>query len=262
MKSLQVLVSTMWQTDYSLIEKMNIDSEAIVVNQCDRLGKEIYEYHGKCITWLSFPECGVGKSRNNALIRADSDICLFADDDVVYYDNYKGKVVAEFEKFPDADLIIFNICSTNPNRPEYKIRKLQRVHFYNCLRYGTFRIAIRLDSIRKERLFFSQLFGGGCKYGSGEDSLFLMDCIKRGLRIYASPEEIGTVNHISSTWFSGHTEQFFFDKGALFCSLSKHCPRLLCLQFCLRHKSMMAELKFFRAYQCMLRGIDDYRKRL
>lgn len=261
MKSLQVLVSTMWQTDYSIMERMNIDSEAIIVNQCDRLDKVIFEYHGHRVIWFSFPECGVGKSRNNALIRAESEICLFADDDVVYHNNYKNRVLEEFERFPDADLIVFNVCSKNPERPEYTIRKSHRVHFYNCLRYGTFRIAIRLDSIRKTRLFFSQLFGGGCKYGSGEDSLFLMDCIKRGLRVYASPVEIGMVRHTSSTWFSGHTEQFFFDKGALFCCLSNRFSRLLCLQFCLRHKSMLEELGFFKAYQCMLRGINDYKKR-
>lgn len=33
---LQVLVSTMHQKDYSIIEKMNINSDAIIINQCDR----------------------------------------------------------------------------------------------------------------------------------------------------------------------------------------------------------------------------------
>ena len=34
--TLQVLVATMHQTDHSLLEKMNIQSDAIVVNQCNR----------------------------------------------------------------------------------------------------------------------------------------------------------------------------------------------------------------------------------
>ena len=32
---LQVLVSCMHQQDYSLLEKMNIQTDAIIINQCD-----------------------------------------------------------------------------------------------------------------------------------------------------------------------------------------------------------------------------------
>ena len=38
---------------------------------------------------MSFTERGVGLSRNNALMRASADICLFADDDIIYENNYK-----------------------------------------------------------------------------------------------------------------------------------------------------------------------------
>lgn len=262
MMKLQVLVSTMEQIDYGLIEQMNINSEAVVINQCGICKSEVFDHKGKSIEWLSFIERGIGKSRNNALLRATGDICLFADDDVIYYEDYAKLIISEFEKNHKADLIIFNIKSTNAERPEPQIHRPQRVHFYNCLRYGTYRIAARTESLRKERLAFSLLFGGGSKYGSGEDSLFLMDCIKRGLRIYAVPIEIGTVHHFNSTWFSGYTKKYFFDKGALFCSLSRHFPRLLCWQFCVRHKTMVSKITFWGAYQCMLKGIQDYRKRL
>lgn len=32
---LEVLIATMHQTDYSLPEKMNVESDAVVINQCD-----------------------------------------------------------------------------------------------------------------------------------------------------------------------------------------------------------------------------------
>ena len=75
----QVLVATMHQTDYSLLEKMNIQTDAIVVNQCDENKIEEFEYNGHKIKWLSLKERGVGLSRNTALMRADADILLFAD---------------------------------------------------------------------------------------------------------------------------------------------------------------------------------------
>ena len=90
---LQVLISTMHQTDHSLLDKMNIQSDAIVINQCDRNEIEEFEYKGHHIQWMSLKERGVGLSRNTALMRADADIVLFADDDVIYDDGYEKKLL-------------------------------------------------------------------------------------------------------------------------------------------------------------------------
>ncbi len=50
---LQVLVATMHQKDYSLLDKMNIQSEAIVINQCDENSFEDIEYKGKNVRFIS-----------------------------------------------------------------------------------------------------------------------------------------------------------------------------------------------------------------
>lgn len=75
--TLQVLVATMHQTDHSLLEKMNIQSDAIVVNQCNRNEVERFMYNGHQILWMSLNERGIGLSRNTALMRATADIILF-----------------------------------------------------------------------------------------------------------------------------------------------------------------------------------------
>ena len=140
---LQLLVSTMHQTDHSLLEKMNIQSNAIVVNQCDRDGIERFTFRGHDVLWMSMNERGVGLSRNNALMRATGDILLFADDDVVYTDGYVDEIVKSFEENPKADLIVFNLKSQNPDRPEAIVENEYRLHWYNSLKFGAFRIAIR-----------------------------------------------------------------------------------------------------------------------
>lgn len=257
---LQLLVSTMNQTDSRLIKKMNISSDALFINQCDRFERQIFQDRGGVMEWYSFPERGIGKSRNSALIRASGDILLFADDDVTYRDGYSDIVISEFNRLKQADIIIFNVPSSNPERAEFFNIRTKRLRFYNCLRYGTFRIAIRKTAIQRKRLCFSQLFGGGCCYGSGEDSIFLMDCIRKGLRLYASPEVIGSVSHAESSWFSGYTEKFFYDKGALFAGISDHFAYALSLQFCLRHREMMTTLSLPTAYKIMKKGIDHFRK--
>lgn len=258
---LQVLVSTMHQTDYKLMKKMNIQSDAIFINQCDRNEFEKFEYKGNAIFFLSFNERGIGLSRNNALMRATADICLFADDDVGYIDNYREIIIKTFQSNPDADIIVFNVLSTNPAREEYIILKEKRLRFYNCLRYGTFRIAIRTESIRKKNMYFSLLFGGGAKYGSGEDSLFLMESIKKGCKIYASPKVIGSVTHEESTWFNGYTNKYFFDKGALFAAFSGKLARVLCLQFIARHREIYQKSRSWKqVFDLMNRGIQDFIK--
>ena len=104
----QLIVSTMNRHDDSLIEKMNIHSDAIVGNQCDRNEIESFAYEGNTVQWLSFAERGVGLNRNNALMRANADIVLFADDDVVYYDDYVQTICHYYEDHPKADVVVFN----------------------------------------------------------------------------------------------------------------------------------------------------------
>ena len=77
----QLLVATMNQADASLYDNMNINSDAIIVNQVDKydvqiLTKGIYE-----LKLYNFAERGVGLSRNTALMRSTADIIEFADDD-------------------------------------------------------------------------------------------------------------------------------------------------------------------------------------
>ncbi|MEH0979526.1 glycosyltransferase family 2 protein [Bacillus mobilis] len=256
--NLQVLVSTMHQDNHNLIEKMNIQSDAIVVNQCERNEFEEFTYKGHNIKFLSLAERGVGLSRNTAFMRATADICIFADDDVVYCDNYKKEIIDAFKNNPDADVIVFNVPSTNPARPSYQVEKEKRVRFFNSLRYSTVRFAVRTKKVKEANIHFSLLFGGGAKYGSGEDSLFIFDCIKKGLKVYASPKVIAYVSHENSTWFTGYTDKYFIDKGALYASLSKRWARFLSFQFAFRHRGMYKKDKSWNvALKLMFKGIRE-----
>ena len=100
--SYQILVSTMKQTDFSIYSSMNLNSDAIIVNQGD---KNLYEHALICdndVLMYSFAERGVGLSRNSALMRASADILEFADDDMIFVDGYQELVIEEFEKHPMA----------------------------------------------------------------------------------------------------------------------------------------------------------------
>lgn len=259
--TLEVLISTMNQKSHELLSKMNIQSDAIVINQCDTNDFEEFEHKCHNVKFISFAERGVGLSRNNALMRAKSDICLMADDDMVYIDGYKEIVLNEFKDNPEADMIMFNVpIYKNDRRTNFNIEKNSRVRIYNALKYGTVHIGFRRESIIKANIFFSLLFGGGAKYGSGEDSLFIKDALSKGLRIYSSKKEIAEINETGSTWFSGYNDKFFLDKGVLFGCLSKRWSKLLCLQFVIRHyKKFQNEKTIREALRLMLEGAKEFK---
>lgn len=211
---LEVLVATMGQTDCSLVEKMNIKTSAVIANQCGRWNYE-ESYRGR-VRMLSTDTKGVGINRNLALQLAKADILLFADDDVTYYDGSLQGVKDAFRQFPDADVIFFGIDMTRDGEVfDRRRNKAGRIHLWNSLRYGAARMAIRREAALKHRLAFSTLFGGGCRYSSGEDTIFIRDCFRAGLRVYAHELVLGACAKDSSTWFSGYNEKYFFDRGVM-----------------------------------------------
>lgn len=77
----EVLASVMNTTLPETAEHMNLQSDAVIINQCDRLASEemqISSGNGESrIRFFSFPDSGIGRSRNEAILRAEGDICLF-----------------------------------------------------------------------------------------------------------------------------------------------------------------------------------------
>lgn len=249
---IQVLVAAMNQTDHSLINKMNIRTDAIVGNQCGFNSVEMFEVDGNRIQYLNFAEKGVGLNRNNALMRANADICLFADDDMVYEDNYVETIETAFNKNPNADVIVFNLREKVVTRKV--ITRESKVGYLNYLRYGTARVAVRLSSVKKYGIYFNQCFGGGTEHCHGEDNLFLNACLKNGLKIIAVPEYIATLTEErESSWNHGYDDRYISDQGVLYRTLSRKWWRLLCLQDALRrHKSY--NMGFYRAFTMMIQA--------
>lgn len=225
---IEVLVAAMHQKNHSLIEKMNIQSDVVVGNQCDFNSVEEFEWNTHQIKYLNFAERGVGLNRNNSLMRADGDILVFADDDEVFNDGYADVIKKAYKEIPDADAIIFNISTIGTDVGRKNIKKIKRIKLLNALNYGAVRLSVKNIAVKKHNLTFSRLFGGGAIYSSGEDSLFIADLLKNKLKVYVYPAVIATVDQTSSTWFEGYTEKYFYDKGALFAAFSPKLGKILC----------------------------------
>ncbi len=259
---IEVLLATMFfaKEDNNFLDVMNIQTDIIIGNQCDYTADDTFNYKGNNVTVLSRNERGVGKNRNTCLFYSNADIVIFADNDVHYYDGYATKVEEYYNVHPDADMVIFNFKEKRENEPLHDINiKNKKAHLRDITKFGTWAVTAKRASILNKRITFSLLFGGGAKYGCGEDSLFLTDCCNMGLNIYLSNATLGEVIHKESTWYKGITEEYIFDKGALFKAMSPKMYRLFIIRHVIKHKKLYSQFGTARdILKIMFNGAKDY----
>lgn len=262
MSNVQVLVACTDQKDDSLYKEMNLQTDAILANQCDEyFYKNYIEPDGSQVALISTADRGVGKNRNKALMNASGKYLMCSDQDMIYVDGYEKIVEDAFEKCPKADIIVFNLEYLNRFTPARREKnKFKKVHLWNCMRYGTARVAIRKGALDKACLSFSTLYGGGAKYSSGEDSLFIRDAFRKGLKMYTSPTVIARVKQEESSWFHGYNDKYFIDKGVLIANAFPLMKDLLVYYFAFGMKNISKEYSFFRICKLMKQGFAEFEK--
>lgn len=258
----QYLVSTMDQIDTSIVKRMNIQSDVIVVNQNNNIeGLVEYEENGIKVKMISVIDRGLSKSRNLVLDNAYADYCMFSDDDVIYYDNAHKIIRKYHEKYPDYAVIAFNIKYFKDNLIQKK--KILRLGWLSSMKLSSPQLSIKLEPIKKTNIRFKTEFGAGAKYICGEENILLYDCMRAGMKILYVPVTIGKVNGRESTWFRGFDKTFFITKGANFEALSKRFSLLFILQFAIRkYKKYRKETSFKNAMRYMLSGRREYMESL
>lgn len=251
------LISAVNAEPHNLISKMNITADAVLINQCGQDGYESFSTGLGTVSVYSYNERGVGLSRNRAIEHSSGDILLFADDDIVYLNGYEEIITSEFEKHPEADGLFFNLNVCEDRRTYYN-NDYKRCHIWNAGRYPAYSIALRKSSFEGKGVKFSTLFGGGARYSCGEDSIFIKDCLKAGIRMYRTPALIGEEIPRPSTWFSGYNDKFFFDRGVMYHFLYGKLAWVFGARFVFtKRQEMCREIPAKRAYRLLLDGIKE-----
>ncbi len=255
----ELLVSCVGKDARELASQMHIASDAVIVSQKEETDStEEFELNGNRIKVIRQNNKGVGLSRNTCLENSTADVILFGDEDIVYDDGYMEKVIAEFNAHPEADILLFNVRVCEERRT-YWNDSYHKVGRYNCGRYPAYSIAARSSALKMSGVKYSLLFGGGAKYSNGEDSLFLMDCIKKGLRVFADTAVLGEEVPRPSTWFFGYTDKYFYDRGVLYYFLYGSLAKLCGLRWLLKTKSEYSgKYPFKQAKKMLFQGIFDH----
>lgn len=259
---IETLVVTMDQRNRDLVGQMNLQTDALVGNQCGTAFDDCFTYHGLAMTYLNRAEKGAARNRNTVLERANADLCVLADDDLRFVDGYPTLVLEAFDACPQADVLVFNLIEQHPVR---KVNaRYKRVHWYNYGSYGAPRLVLRREAVLNAGIRFNEDFGGGARYSSGEDTIFLHDCLKKGLRVYAAPLALAELDQNSpSTHFTGFNRSFFFNKGAAYACLHPAAYPLFSFVYVMRHrKEHRRYIPARKALAYMTEGAHDYLHRM
>lgn len=214
-----ILMSCMHQHDHSILAQSNVQSNIVVVNQCDIDKTEEFEFtnkygQNKWCKFISTTERGLSRSRNMALQNTPNDsICLIADDDETFDDNIENTILDSFERYTEADLIAFSLIRNDLKTkkvypPDYRVLKFRQI-----MNTSSLQLAFRLSSIRAFGVHFDVKMGSGTGNGGGEENKFMLDMRRAGASMHYSPECIATVNPGESQWFKGYTPSYLQNLG-------------------------------------------------
>ena len=206
---IQVLISTMFlKNAVDLLRKMNIQTDAIIIDQCDRNEFEKIVYNGNNIEIYHTIERGLSKSRNYAIKHSKADIIIFADDDFYYSNGYYNIIEEKYNFYKDADIIVFGAIRND----DFVYRKFKNGRLAPKYRYNinSIRITAKRESLVKMNLYFDERFGTGSEFSSGEDNIFISDCFKNKLNIYTDDYImcVGIKDDRESTWWHGYNHLY------------------------------------------------------
>ncbi|UTW68390.1 hypothetical protein KHA80_12030 [Anaerobacillus sp. HL2] len=92
---------------------------------------------------------------------ASEDIGLLSDDDLEYLDGYEELIIDQFNKYPEADIITFQVEGIEaPFKEEYHSSPL-KLNYLTSMKVASVEIAVRFDSLKKAGIQFNNLFGAG-----------------------------------------------------------------------------------------------------
>ena len=265
MSRVEVLLSTMnkknKQEVQNLIKQNNIQDPVLVINQMPKAKKEeLWDDTKGQIRVKSFGERGLSKSRNHAIQEMKEEIGLIADDDVIYQEDYQQVILNTYQEYPKADIIAFRVEGLRKNKNRKPLQTCPITNYLMAMKIASVQITFQKKLVRENNLLFDPDFGTGSKYNRGEETVWLCDCLRKGLKIQYVDKLIGTVSEEESSWFHGYDAEFLYHQGAYFYRMSKWLYPVILLQYAIRKYGLYQEkVSFLQAIAQMRKGAWDYR---
>lgn len=160
------------------------------------------------VTVVTLPGRGLSRSRNAGIKTAlsllkdplDDAVCIISDDDESFSDDAFGLVNSYYIQHPDVDIALMRMRSNTTRRyfkkyPDKEIDYRKRPRSYYVASWEmTFRTRVWQAGVH-----FDERFGlGAHKLCAGEEDIFMIDAMDRGLKARIVPIDMGVTRPLST----------------------------------------------------------------
>lgn len=208
---IEILISTMHRDNLDFLEEMFINNDMsefdiLIVNQTTE--KQLLKSDFTHIKVINSFEKGSPASRNLAISKSTGDICLMADDDIVYEPNLKATILKAYQEHPNADSISFE-AKNEYNQPQAPYPKTGWHNASSLSTIFTWVITFKREAFIKNGVYFNHHFGVGSTFKGSTEYVFLRNAFDKGLKIYHYTKTIVMHPEESSGRLMGSDNAFF-----------------------------------------------------
>ena len=257
---LEILISTTKKNNLDFVENIFIKNKKpnfniLIVNQSDNKINSARDN----IKIINSKTNGLSLSRNIALENSSCEYCLFADDDIVYKKDFYKTIINAFQENFNADIITFMMEDKQGNL----FKKYTNIYNHNersIREVNSVVIAFKRDVILKNNLKFDTLFGLGSIFKTGDEYIFLSECLKKKLNIIFYPKSILNHNSLSSGKMAQNDENIFA-RAAIFYKFYGYLAyfKLIHHIYLLKRKKMIGFRQIFSKFFVGIKGINKFK---
>ena len=215
----EVLVTTMNKSISDMVllaKKMKINSDAIIRSQSsalDPIDKTIENGIYKLRLVIS-NDRGLSLNRNSLLDLSSADLIIFADDDEIFMDNYKDKILSDFSSPNTPDCIEYSVSRDYAKSIHFKDGNNT---FLKSSSFGVWAVVIKRSVLLNKKIRFDNRIGSGAPIYCGEDSVFKKDLFKNKVIFFTSSFVlVHNENRKVSSWYTGDDERVFLSRSIIY----------------------------------------------
>lgn len=235
MKKISIAISTISSRLNNLALEKHTNVEYVIVHQkYDESSPDAVKNlkDRDDVIYIPLDTPGLSASRNVAILNSTGDYILIMDDDVTFS---MYKIFHLIKKMQSEGIDIGTYYhSYQGGGSTMKTAKEIKLNFLTIAKPSSIDICVNRQAIQKNNILFDESFGLGTKHPSGEEMIFLSDCLKSGLSIKRYPLEICEHPPITSGSDFYSTKNKIKAKHAMFNRISHRLGNILFMLFVIK----------------------------
>ncbi|MNC16326.1 putative glycosyl transferase [compost metagenome] len=189
------------------------------------------------VSYIPTDTNGLSISRNIALENANGEYVMIMDDDVVFSIEKILDIIKRMKK-DNVDVGTY-YHRYQDGRTTLNSQVSHKLNFFTIAKPSSIDICFNRKVILNNKIRFDEKFGLGTENPSGEEMIFLSDCLSHGLSIQRYPVEVSSHPPVTSGADFYSTDQKIIAKKNMFLRVSPRCGLFLFILFVVK-KSVIA----------------------